>query len=452
MIRVTDLVHALSRRLRFVLLVGGGVFVAVMILGLLQPRRYTAASSLLIDVTERNPVADQAAPSPQVIDTVIGTQTDILKSDRVFSRVAREAGLVAEQPGDNDTEKLRNAVIAMQKRFGVVTVPGSNVVKIFYNAPDPEQAADIANRIADSFLAEQVALRADPARRNAAWYDDRIAEVRGRLEAAQARLSQFQRERGIVGIDRLDLQGDRVKTLSAELTAAQAAQAQASSVAGMSNAPSVASSAVVQDLQRDVATQAAKVQDLSKTLGPNHPDMIAARASLSELRASLGAARSSQAQSLNSGSVAASRRVATIQAELAQEQQRLLAISGVQDQLAVLQRDVDAARQTYDAVRQRFNEAALEGEISQASATRLDRASVPMLPSQPNLVLWFLLAITLGAVAGILPIIVREVLRPRLRSIAGTAQAIDMPTVLDFTVPLLPGTETRRLGFGGSTQ
>lgn len=452
MIRVTDLVYALQRRMRFVLLVGAGVFIAVMVVGFLQPRKYTAASSLVIDVTERDPVGDQATPSPQVIDTVIGTQVDILKSERVFSRVARETGLAAQQKGDTETDKLRNAVTAMQKNFFVATAPGSNVVKIFYTARDAEQSANIANRIADSFLAEQVAIRADPARRNAAWYDDRIAEVRARLETAQRRLSSFQRERGIVGLDRLDLQGDRLKTLTAELTAAQAAQAEASSVAGMSNAPSVAASSVVQDLQRDVATQSAKVQDLGKTLGPNHPDMVAARASLNELRASLNSARGAQAQSLNSGSVAASRRVASIQAELAQEQAKMLAISGVQDQLAVLQRDVDAARQTYDSVRQRFNEAALQGEISQASTTRLDRASAPTFPSQPNLVMWFLLAIVLGAVAGTAPIIIREFSRPRLRSIEGTAQATDLPTVLDFTAPYLPGTDVRRLGYGGSTQ
>ena len=132
-------------------------------------------------------------------------------------------------------------------------------------------------------------------------------------------------------------------------------------------------------------------------------------------------------------SSAASRREASIRADLAAQQTRMLALSGVQDQLNVLQRDVDAARQTYDTVRQRYNEATLQSEVSQANTSRLDRATAPTLPSKPNLVLWVFAAIVMGAGAGLAVAIGQEMLAPRLRTPMGTARTLDLDVLADMT-------------------
>jgi uncharacterized protein involved in exopolysaccharide biosynthesis len=227
-----------------------------------------------------------------------------------------------------------------------------------------------------------------------------------------------------------------VKTLTDQLVIAQADAAKAHSVAGAGAVPEVAGSDIVQNLEREVATQAAKTEDLAKTIGPNHPDMIAARANLSELREALAEAKSGQERSLRAASGAASVREATLRERLAQQRSKMIGLSTVQDQLMVLQRDVDAARQTYDSVRQRFNEASLQGEISQASASRLDRASPPVLPAKPNLMLWFVAAVVLAGLAGVVPLVLLELARPRIRSARGAARATDMENILDFTRPV----------------
>src|SRR3546814_9943719 len=87
---------------------------------------------------------------------------------------------------------------------------------------------------------------------------------------------------------------------------------------------------------------------------------------------------------------------------------RMRRMSDVQDQLMVRPREVDAARQTYDTVWQRVNEAVLKSQISQPNASPLDEATVPLLPAKPNIMLWLVGGIALGLVGGVAFVIDRK--------------------------------------------
>ena len=110
----------------------------------------------------------------------------------------------------------------------------------------------------------------------------------------------------------------------------------------------------------------------------------------------------------------------------------MIRMSDVQDQLMVLQRDVDAARQTYDTVRQRFNEAELKSQISQPNASLLDEATVPLLPAKPNILLWLVGGIALGLVGGVAFVILGEIVTPRVRSASGVARATDVDVITEL--------------------
>lgn len=435
MINFSDLLSALRQRIALVAIVGLAIFAAIMALGLQMPREYAATSSLVIDLSDTDPIGrDKIVDSnASVIDSVIGTQVDILQSNAVLERVVRTSPeLVGEEPGAVTGGAMDEAVRELRDNFAVATENGSNVIRLSYASRSPEMAAATLNRIVDVFLEEQVELRAAPARQSAEWFDERSADARDRLEAAQARLSSFQRANGIVGTDRMDVEADRVRALSLQLVDAQAAAASARATAGAGAVPDVVRSDVSQNVERDLSVQAGKVAELSKTLGPNHPEMIAARAELDALRRALSSARSTQQRSLSAAARAASSRESQLQSELAAAQNRLLAMSSVQDELNVLQRDVDVARQSYEQIRQRLNDEVLSSQVSQANATLLDRATPPTMPFQPNLVLFFAAALVLGGTGGLLVGIAAELLRPRVRTSSGVAHALDLDVIADM--------------------
>lgn len=427
---------AISYRRKLVAILAAVIFAGIFGTALLLPREYTTTSSILIDLNDTDPASNDKHTSSEIVDTIVGTQMDILRSNAVMSEAAQKANIINSQPGNDQNSKLQRAITVLRNSFGVTTEKGSNVIRLYYTANAPDEAAKRLNIIVDTFLTKQVQLRTVAAQTSTKWYDARSAEVEKRYQAAQKRLTDFQRANNIVGFDRMDIAGDKVKTISSALAQAQADMALANSRAGSVNDPEVAKSTIVQDLEREVGMQAAQVADLSKTLGSSHPKMVAATAQLEQLRQSLASARAGQANSLSSASASASRRAAELQALLARQQQDMVKMSAVQDQLTVLQRDVDAAQQSYDTVRQRYNESALRSQVSQANASLLDRADTPAFPSKPSLALWFVAAILFAGFGSIGFVAWQEITRPRVRTAEGTARLIDSEVIIDMTAPL----------------
>lgn len=429
-----DLLSAVHARWRTAAIIGCILFLAVAVAAFIQPRQYMGTASLLLDLSQTDPTDTSSTQGPRPdTDAILGTQTDIIRSAKVLNAVAKDAGIVDAMPADMPANaKLQSAAALVGKNMTVTTGRQSNVLQIQYLDPDPQVAAKVANLIAKVYMREQVELRASPARGSAKWFDEQTQEVRRRYEMAQKRLSDFQRAHDIIGINRMDLEAEKLKNMSYQLTQAQAEAAAARSKAGAGAVSDIEGSLIVQNLQEEVATQAAKVSELSKTLGPNHPSMTAAKALLSELQAKLAAARASQAGAVHANSVAASRREGDLKSNMAGQEDRMIRMSGVQDQLMVLQRDVDAARQTYDTVRQRFNEAVLKSQISQPNASPLDEATVPLLPAKPNLPLWLIAGAALGLVGGIAAVIIAEILKPRVRSAAGVVRATEVDVIAEL--------------------
>lgn len=434
MMNPIDLLTAVKARWRMAAMIGGALFLMIAIAAFMQPRQYMGTSSLLLDLSQTDPTDSSANAGARVeTDSIIGTQTDVIRSAKVMNAVAKEAGFVDALPPDLPANaRLQQAADRVRASLTITTGRQSNVLQLSYMDADPQVAAKVANLVSKVYMREQVELRASPARGSAKWFDEQTQEVRRRYEMAQKRLSDFQRAHDIIGINRMDLEAEKLKNMSYQLTQAQAEAAAARSKAGAGAVSDIESSLIVQNLQEQVATQSARVSELQKTLGPNHPTMAAANAQLSELQAKLAAARGSQAGAVRANSIAANRREGDLKSNMAGQEDRMIRMSDVQDQLMVLQRDVDAARQTYDTVRQRFNEAALKSQISQPNASLLDEAAVPLLPAKPNIPLWLVAGVALGLVGGLAAVVLSEIINPRVRSAAGVARATEVEVITEL--------------------
>ncbi|HVJ01107.1 MAG TPA: exopolysaccharide biosynthesis protein, partial [Sphingomonas sp.] len=256
-VKAADLVAALKARWLMVAAVGGALFVLVAAIALIQPRQYLASSSLLLDLSQTDPTDSTQQQQARVeTDSIIATQVDLIRSAKVIDAVAQQAGFVEQTPTDLAPEaRLQQAAARVRAGLNVTTGRQSNVLQIHYLDPDPQVAAKVANLAAQIYMREQVALRASAAQGSAQWFEARTADVRRRYELAQKRLSDFQRAHGIIGMNRMDLEAEKLKNLSAHLVQAQADAAAAHSKSGSAKVAEVASSLVVQNIEEAVATQ-----------------------------------------------------------------------------------------------------------------------------------------------------------------------------------------------------
>ena len=86
------------------------------------------------------------------------------------------------------------------------------------------------------------------------------------------------------------------------------------------------------------------------------------------------------------------------------------------DQIAVYQRDVDAAQRAYDAVTQRLGQVSMEGQNNQANTRLLSPAVEPLEPSRPRVAVGIIGSIFGGLAVGVLAALLWELIDRRVRS------------------------------------
>ena len=392
---------------------------------LLLPKQYTAESAMVVEM-RIDPVLGAVAPS-LAAPNYIATQIDILKSERVASRVVKMLGVERSPTAVAQWRDQTNAKIPLERYFanllqkGLTVEPsrGSNVINVAFSAQDPIFAQAAANAFVQAYMDISVELRVAPARQSAAFLDDQTKVLRNNLEAAQAKLSKFQQDKGIIVSDeRFDQENARYQALSTQLSAAQAERVEAATRArntGSESSPDVMFSPAIQSLKGQLATAVTKHTELSAIVGKNHPTRIQLEAQIAEIRQQLAAETrrvSGSASTLNRGS---NQKVTELQAMVDEQKTKLQTLRADRDLEAVFKRDVDTAQRAYEAISSRSGQFTLESQNNQANTRLLSPAVEPLEPSRPKVPVGIAGSILGGLVLGMLAALGWEMLDRRVR-------------------------------------
>lgn len=473
------------------------VLVAIAALGVaaaaiaLLPERYVATARVVVDAGAGNPVSGTAAP-PQPVASVIATQLDIIASPKVAQKVVEDLGLerrpdagallrnatplaVARQwlalfSSNGEEERPRSFKERLADRLlhhlELQSKRDSRVIKVKYASADPQFAAEAANAFVRAYVDTTVQLRVQPAKESTHQLDEQLQELKRNLELAEARLSKFQQEKGIVATDeRLDVENARLAELSSQLIAAQAesygseaSQRQireflAAGAKPESAPPEVLGNPLIQQLRHEIAQKQAKLGELSLRIGGNHPQYQAAVGELARLRAELAKETRHVAEALTSGGRLSRERTDAIRRALEQQKAKVLKLKSDRDELAMLFREVENAQRAYDAALQRFTQAKMESRIDQANVSVIDPASVPLQPAYPNAKLILALGLAGGLALGVGLALACETANRYVRTERDLAEALGMPVLAVLApktggrqnVTRLPGPNLRSL-------
>jgi len=426
---------ALRARYKIALLVMLCTVAGAQVVNQYLPRQYLATAAVAFDVRSPDPVAGVILP------VMLATQVEIIKSNRVTLKVAEALKLTddpkikAQWLESSRGEGKFEAWLAVTLRKSLEVVPSreSNVIRIAYKASDPVFAAAAANAFAEAYVDATVELRVEPARQNSRWLAEQGQSLRENVERAQAKLWAYQQKAGIVVTDeRLDIETTRLGQLAAQLTTLQEqiADARSKQKSGADALPEVMQSPLVIALRTDIARQEVKLREAAGNLGSNHPQYKRMETELAELRNRLESETRNVARSFSASREVGSGREAEVKAAIEAQRKRLMELRGARDQIAVLQRDVDAAQKIYDTVMQRFNQTNLESQTTLTSASLFSPANEPAAPAFPKpLRTMMLLSVVLGLGLGIGAAVLLEMLDPRIRSADHLAAMLQMPVL-----------------------
>jgi chain length determinant protein EpsF len=270
----------------------------------------------------------------------------------------------------------------------------------------------------------------------ASYFNEQTKQLRDNVENAQARLSKYQQEKGIVSLDnnRVDVELSRLNDLSTQLVAAQAAALEATSRermagSGAAHSPDVANNPLIQNLRVALAAAEAKLAEGAARYGSKHPQYLATRAEVDRMRADLNAALGTVSRSVGGNAQVLRQREEELRAALAAQKTRVLELNRARDELGVLLKDLDSAQRAFDAASGRFSQTRIEAQAEQSDIAVLNPAVAPGEPSGPRVLLNTLVAILLGTVLGLGLALLLELLQRPVRAAGDVQELLGIPVL-----------------------
>src|SRR5207249_4900165 len=121
------------------------------------------------------------------------------------------------------TDIAPDLINAYIDRLEITPVQGTRLVKIAFRTPDPELAARVANTHAKAYLERGIELRSHAHDEARYFLQEKLAELKDRVEKAEAALNRYRQDRGIISLDNRDnIVIDRLADLNKRLTEAEA--------------------------------------------------------------------------------------------------------------------------------------------------------------------------------------------------------------------------------------
>jgi succinoglycan biosynthesis transport protein ExoP len=417
-----------------------------------QQKEFTGVATVLLDTKAPDPVFGFMVPNGGVVPGYVSTQVDIIRSERVAMQVVQHMHL-AENQSARDLWARQGSPGSIEQFFAGLLVRNldvrpsreSSVIAIVFTATDPAFAANVANAFAAEYIDAASEMRSSTAKTSSDFFDARTRELRTAVEAAQAKLSAYQRSHGITVTDeRLDVENMRLNELSAQLTSIQGLRSESASRTAqvrnqLNTSPDVLQSPVVQSLRLDIGRAEGKLHELRGTLGENHPQVVSAKAELRALNDRLQSEMRQVGGSVDASNAVNQQREADIHASLDAQKAKVLQLRAARDEVAVMQHEVEEAQKNLDLASGRLAQTNLDSENRQTTISVLSKALPPFLPSRPRVMFNLMLAVLFGGALGLAAALLREASDRRLRGIDTTALLLDLPILA-----VLPKSNKRR--------
>ena len=308
-------------------------------------------------------------------------------------------------------------------KLTVFAVDNSRIINIDFTSTDPVLAAAAANAIAEEYLARQSAAKQDTTASAAQWLSDQIADLRPKVQVAEARVEDFRSKNDLFdsgGATPTTLPQQQLADLATELSKVRAERADAEAKAAQiraglaSNAvPSltaVLSSPLIQNLVGQEVALRAQIAQLNATLLPGHPKMKELNAQVADLDQQIVGEARKILESLDAEAKATEAREAEIDDGLAKLKATTATANDAGVQLRALEREAAADRDLLSTYLGRYREAVGREQTDYVppDARIVSRAAVATDPDYPKKVPMTIAATVSALILAIAFLLLRE--------------------------------------------
>jgi chain length determinant protein EpsF len=434
-----------ARRKAFVMVFAAAVITA-MAVALIVPKKYIATATILLDARdEQSMTAGRLSPRERA--GYVATQMDLLMSGRVAAKVSKDLKLAQKQGWRDAFESDTAGVGNIDDWIGGqlleklrVDTSASNVLTVQFSSSDARFATDVTNAFTKAYLDTTLALRTEPTREAADWFNDQMKGMRADVAQSQTKLAAYQKAKGITFADeRTDMEGARLGELNTQYLIAKNATYDAASKfkqasealkdATVEEVPEVLASGHISALKVDMGRAEARLAEQGEVLGPNHPQYQRTSAEVAGLRAKVTTEMKRIVAGLGNALEQAKRREEDLKQAINAQADRVQQMKDARIEMTVMTRDVENAQRAYDAVLTRFITNKVDSAAKSTNVALLTPAIEPVKPAHPKLGLIGGLSIVVGLLLAAAIVYLLETLDRRVRSRADLESRLAVPSL-----------------------
>lgn len=343
--------------------------------------------------------------------TGLDTQAQILESDAIALKViqnlhldqdprftgvpakASSGGIPVGTAGFSAAQE--NGLLGMfHGGLSVKVVPRTRILELHYTSTNPNLAAEVVNEVANAYIEQNFQAKFESTVHTSEWLSKQLSDLQLKVETSQQRLIDYQKEHGIVGVDeKQNVTTTKLDQLGKELTEAEMDRIQKESLYRMSLdgkpelLPRGASSndTALENLKTQEAALQGQLAALAPQFGSNYPKVKELRTQLQAMQGAIKAELASGAERFKTTYEAALEREKLLREAFETQKQEANQLNESAIQYNLLRRDFESNKQLYDGLLQRLKEAGVSAGLRSSNVQVIDRARVPMGPSQPNI-------------------------------------------------------------------
>jgi capsular exopolysaccharide synthesis family protein len=407
------------------------------------PNLYEATTTVQVEVEQQRLVkTDNRPPEETTDEAVLKTIEQSLLSPALALRIVSRPELQSDpaflprvkRPASE--ERLR---AALSDQISVEVRRGTRLIDVTVEDESPAMAQKLARLLVDEFLRSSVEGRVEVSRGAHAFLREEAAQLLARLSKSENALQQYKEQNRAVSIEeKQNVVGERLKELSAKVTAAKAERlkletdrAQIQGMVGQSperllSLPSVAGAEEVGELRRKISEKETEIAALSRRYKSEHPRYIQAASELAELKSALDQAIIKASETLGTALDAAVITESKLEQALQAQESLALELSKITIPYDKLAREVASDRALYDALLARVKESEVGQGISQHAVNVVSPPSLPDRPSKPKRPLILLLSLATGTAIGLTVAMGSSLFDGSLRTVDQAEHALGM--------------------------
>lgn len=347
------------------------------------------------------------------------TQYEIIQSRPILYQVIQNLDLqqkwAAKYGAEGGVLRREDAYMILSKAVRVNQYRDTSLIDIQVYSDDREEAARIANEIANVYREQRLSLKRREVKRGVDALENELQKQQERVDAAEAELERLRKEGGVTMLQRgFRVDKVRLQQLEADRIAARVdmlvREARLNQLEALSGEELLNASAyIVNDqslfmLRKQVTDTEVQLKLLLENFGAQHPEVRRVQAALDELRVKLNNALDGLKKGIRADFEVARAKYQALEAEL--ETARAADIQSEAEQYLPFeraQRNVEIQREILTALRARVAQQGIELEVPRTPVEVIETAEPP--PENrfvsPRYVFNIALSGLIGLIAGI---------------------------------------------------